>query len=95
MPNPFRSEESAFRFVWLTIGYFALIVGAWWISHWFGIAVFVLLSAGLAYWLLRRGELSKPHEVVEPALPSALVAGKRKSELEVAPTRRRAHSPNG
>ena len=40
--------------------------------------------------VLRRGELSKPHEVVEPALLSALVAGKRKSVLEVAPTQRRA-----
>src|SRR2546425_102423 len=55
MPNPFRSEESAFRFVWLTIGYFAVIVVAWWINHWFGIAVFALLSAGVAFWLLRRG----------------------------------------
>ena len=26
MQNPFRSEADAFRFVWLTIGYFALIV---------------------------------------------------------------------
>ena len=25
MLNPFRSEAEAFRFVWLTIGYFALI----------------------------------------------------------------------
>ena len=28
MRNPFRSEADAFRFVWLTIGYFALIVVA-------------------------------------------------------------------
>jgi hypothetical protein len=26
MRNPFRSEADAFRFVWLTIGFFALIV---------------------------------------------------------------------
>jgi len=60
MPNPFRSEESAFRFVWLTIGYFAPIVLAWWISKWLGVAVFVVLSAGVAYWLLRRGEQERP-----------------------------------
>ena len=60
MPNPFRSEESAFRFVWLTIGYFAVIVVAWWINHWLGVSVFVLLSAGVAFWLLRRGERERP-----------------------------------
>jgi hypothetical protein len=60
MPNPFRSEESAFRFVWLTIGYFAVIVVAWWINHWAGVAVFVLLTAGVVYWLLRRGEQASP-----------------------------------
>ena len=60
MPNPFRSEESAFRFVWLTIGYFAVIVVAWWLNHWLGVAVFVLLSAGVAFWLLRRGERQQP-----------------------------------
>jgi hypothetical protein len=60
MPNPFRSEESAFRFVFLTIGYFAVIVVAWWINRWLGIAVFIALSAGIAYWLLRRGERAGP-----------------------------------
>jgi hypothetical protein len=62
MANPFRSEESAFRFVWLTIGYFAPIVLAWWINKWLGVAVFVALSAGVAYWLLRRGEQEKPEK---------------------------------
>jgi GABA permease len=60
MPNPFRSEESAFRFVWLTIGYFALIVVAVWINRWFGVAVFAALSGGVVFWLLRRGERDKP-----------------------------------
>ena len=60
MPNPFRSEESAFRFVWLTIGYFVPIVVASWISKWFGLAVFVLLSAGVLYWLFRHGERERP-----------------------------------
>src|SRR5216683_4882060 len=60
MANPFRSEESAFRFVWLTIGYFAPIVAAWWISKWLGVAVFAVLTAGVAYWILRRGEQAEP-----------------------------------
>jgi GABA permease len=60
VPNPVRSEESAFRFVFLTIGYFAVIVVAWWINRWLGIAVFIALSAGIGYWLLRRGERAGP-----------------------------------
>jgi GABA permease len=65
MPNPFRSEESAFRFVWLTIGYFAPIVIASWINTWLGVAVFVILTAGVVYWLLlRRGERERPDKQV-------------------------------
>ena len=67
MANPFRSEESAFRFVWLTIGYFAPIVLAWWISKWLGLAVFAVLTAGVAYWLLRRGERERPVKQVPAA----------------------------
>jgi hypothetical protein len=53
MPNPFRSEAAAYRFVWITIGYFALIVVAHWIHRWLGIAVFVLLTLGALWWFLR------------------------------------------
>lgn len=60
MRNPFRSEADAFRFVWLTIGYFALIIIGALINRWLGIAVFVLLSAGVVFWLLRRGEREQP-----------------------------------
>jgi len=60
MPNPFRSEESAFRFVFLTIGYFGLIGIAAWINSWLGLAVFVVLTAGAAYWLLSRGKRERP-----------------------------------
>lgn len=56
MRNPFRSEADAFRFVWLTIGYFALIVIGSLINSWVGLAVFLVLT-GLALWsILRRGE---------------------------------------
>jgi GABA permease len=60
VPNPFRSEEAAFRFVLLTIGYFALIVIGALINRWLGVAVFVALTAGVVIWLLRRGEREKP-----------------------------------
>jgi GABA permease len=61
VPNPFRSEESAFRFVFLTIGYFAVVVVAWWIQKWLGLAVWVVLTAGLGWWLFfRREERERP-----------------------------------
>jgi hypothetical protein len=61
MPNPFRSEESAFRFVFLTIGYFAVVVVAWWINRWFGLVVWVALTAGVGWWLFgRRTEPERP-----------------------------------
>ena len=49
MLNPLRSEAEAFRFLLLTIGYFALIVIGATISTWVGLAVFVVLTA-LAVW---------------------------------------------
>ena len=54
MQNPFRSEADAFRFVWLTIGYCALIVIGSVINVWLGVAVFVALTLGVLWWLLIR-----------------------------------------
>jgi hypothetical protein len=54
MRNPFRSEADAFRFVWLTIGYCALIVLGSVINVWLGVAVFVALTLGALWWLLIR-----------------------------------------
>ncbi len=59
--NPFRSEAEAYRFLLLTVGYFALIVGASVIAPWLGLVVFVALSAA-AVWLWLRGRLSEPVE---------------------------------
>ena len=57
MRNPFRSEQDAFRFVWLTIGFLALIVVASVISTWLGVIVFVVLVVGVAWFAMRgRGE---------------------------------------
>jgi GABA permease len=53
--NPFKNEESAFRFVLGTIVYFALIVLASLISTWLGLVTFVLLTIG-ALVLLRGGK---------------------------------------
>ena len=54
--NPLRSEAEAYRFVWLTIGYFGLIVAGALINKWLGLAVFVVLSAIILYFYLSRSE---------------------------------------
>ena len=61
MESPFRSEAAAFRFLLISIGAFALIVVASWISPWLGLVVFLLLSAG-AFWLYfrQRGPAPSP-----------------------------------
>ncbi len=57
--NPLRSEAEAFRFVLLTVGYFALIVAAAAIDRWVGVAVFVLLT-GAAAWRWTRSGVAEP-----------------------------------
>jgi len=51
MINPFRSEAEAYRFLLLTVGYFAAIaIAALAIGKWAGVIVFVLLTlAGIVY----------------------------------------------
>src|SRR5919204_4346018 len=51
--NPFRSEAEAYRFVWLTIGYFGLIVAGALINRWLGLAVFIVLSAIVLFFYVR------------------------------------------
>jgi hypothetical protein len=53
MRNPFKSEADAFRLVILALGYFGLIVLAAAINRWFGLAVFVLLTAVAVGWFVR------------------------------------------
>jgi hypothetical protein len=53
MRNPFKSEADAFQFVLLAIGYFGLIVLAAAINRWVGLAVFVILTAIAAIWIVR------------------------------------------
>lgn len=74
MRNPFRSEQSAFRFVWLTIGYFVLIVIGAEIDRWVGLAVFVVETAAIAWWYTRSGDREAP---VKQA-PAEHAAGERR-----------------
>lgn len=71
MKNPLQDEATAFRLVLLSLGYFALIVVASWISTWLGVAVFVVLT-GAALWLLRGGTRSAPRvqHVERPRVPN-------------------------
>ena len=66
MQNPFRTEEQAFRFVWLTIGYAALIVIGSFINKWLGLAVFLVETAFIAWWVLRRGRGGEQPVAVAP-----------------------------
>ncbi|MGZ8783136.1 MAG: hypothetical protein ACXWZB_06525 [Gaiellaceae bacterium] len=53
--NPFRSEAEAYRFLLLTVGYFALIVVAASLATWLGVVVFVALTlAAILLWLRSR-----------------------------------------
>src|SRR5919106_629466 len=61
--NPFRSEADAYRFLLLTIRYFALIVAASFINRWLGLAVFVALTA-VAVWVWAKSRSDEPPERV-------------------------------
>ena len=67
MLNPFRSESEAYRFLLLTVGYFAAIVlAAVVLGKWAGLTVFALLTLAALYLALRRGT---PEPRVQQAVP--------------------------
>ena len=69
MQNPFRSEQAAFRLVWVAVGYFALIGIGWKIDRWLGLAVFVVLTAGGIAWIMHRGRRVPPVREAPAASP--------------------------
>ena len=69
MRNPIRSEADAFRLVWATIAYFALIVVGSLIDHRVGVGVFAVLTAGILWWILRRRQGEPPVQRVPAAGP--------------------------
>jgi len=72
--NPLRSEADAFRFLLLTIGYFALIVIGAIISTWLGLVVFVVLTLVVLYVAFIRGVLGHlRHVMIFLALSFSLV----------------------
>jgi hypothetical protein len=61
--NPLRSEAEAFRFLLLTIGYFALIVVGAIIDKWVGVGVFVVLTLVVVYVAFGRSRDEPPARV--------------------------------
>jgi hypothetical protein len=61
--NPLRSEAEAFRFLLLTIAYFALIVIGAVIDKWVGFAVFIGLTVGIVYLAFLRGRDEPPARI--------------------------------
>ena len=79
--NPFRSEAEAYRFLLLTVGYFALIVVGASIATWLGVVVFVVLTATAAVlWL--RSRSNEP--VLRPAVPARSGAEDERRILVIA-----------
>jgi len=79
--NPFRSEAEAYRFLLLTVGYFALIVAAAAIATWLGVVVFVALTiAAVALWA--RSRSGDP--ALRPAVPAHASAEDERRILVIA-----------
>ena len=62
MKNPLRSEAEAFQFLLGAIAYFAAIAIAGVINPWAGLAVFVLLTAGVLWWWFQARRLEAPRQ---------------------------------
>jgi nucleotide-binding universal stress UspA family protein len=62
--NPLRSEAEAFQFLLGAIAYFAAIAIAGVINPWAGLAVFVLLSAGVLWWWFKARRVEVPRQTV-------------------------------
>jgi hypothetical protein len=78
--NPFRSEAEAYRFLLLTVGYFALIVAAAAIETWLGVVVFVALTAAAVVLWAR----SRSNEPVRKAAVSRVSAEGERRILVIA-----------
>ena len=62
MKNPLRSEAEAFQFLLGALVYFGLIAIAGVINAWAGLAVFIVLTAGLFVWWLRSRRVEPPRQ---------------------------------
>lgn len=68
--NPFRSEAGAFRFLLAVIGFCVLIVIGSLINVWVGLAVFIVESGLIGWWIFFRGTKEPPVMQAPPAHPA-------------------------
>ena len=67
MQNPFRSEADAYRFVLISVAYFAVIVVAATLGGvWAGVGAFVVVTAAVGAWILFTGTRERPAQVAPP-----------------------------
>jgi hypothetical protein len=67
MKNPFRSEADAFRLViWAVVYFGAIAIAAVVGGRWWGLGVFVVLSAAAAFWVLRHEARERPTVAARP-----------------------------
>ena len=69
MRNPVRSEADAYRFLLISVGYFALIVVAASIANWLGLVVFLALTAIAIGWWVRSRRDEPPLRTQAASVP--------------------------
>ena len=72
MINPFRSEAEAYRFLLLSVGYFAaIVIAALAVGKWAGLGVFILLTLAGFTWIVRASRSEPPRQTVSSRRGSA------------------------
>ena len=69
MRNPVRSEADAYRFLLVSVGYFALIVAAASVATWLGLVVFLALTAVAVGWWVRSRREEPPLRTQAASVP--------------------------
>ena len=69
MRNPVRSEADAYRFLLVSVGYFALIVAAAAVATWLGLVVFLALTAAAVGWWVRSRREEPPLRTQAASVP--------------------------
>jgi hypothetical protein len=67
--NPVRSEADAYRFLLVSVGYFALIVAAAAVATWLGLVVFLALTAAAVGWWVRSRREEPPLRTQAASVP--------------------------
>jgi hypothetical protein len=93
MRNPLRSEAEAFRFLGVVIVGAAVIIAASFINTWLGVAVAVIVFAGLVWWL--RQEPVPGAADAAPVVTSSTPAGTHRVLVVAPPGTETVNVPSG